>query len=89
LKFEYRGGPNIAESFLSKNFGHIGKFGNIPPPVNYRLLYIPGQMSKILNYSKVKFDSELDILEQKILFILVFALDEPTEHKKVIREHRF
>jgi hypothetical protein len=23
-------------------------------------------------------------LDQKILFILVFALDEPTEHKKVI-----
>ena len=44
---------------------------------------------KFLIYSKVKFNSELDILEQKILFILVFALDEPTEHKKVIREHRF
>ena len=40
---------------------------------------------KFLIYSKVKFNSELDILEQKILFILVFALDEPTEHKKVIR----
>ena len=43
---------------------------------------------QFLNYSKVKFYSELDILEQKLLFILVFALDEPTKHKKVIREHR-
>ena len=27
-----QGGSNIVESFLSKNFGHIGKFGNIGYP---------------------------------------------------------
>ena len=36
-------GPNSAESFSPKNFGHIGKFGNIgpellPPPMYW--LYI-------------------------------------------------
>jgi hypothetical protein len=29
----YTGGGNIAESFLPKNFGHIGKFDNIGPPL--------------------------------------------------------
>ena len=29
----YRGGGNIAECFLPKNFGHIGKFGYIGPEI--------------------------------------------------------
>jgi hypothetical protein len=31
-KNAYRGGGNIAESFLPKNFGDIGTFGDIAPP---------------------------------------------------------
>ena len=38
----YKEEGNIGESFFPKNFGHIGKFGNIGHPVGTGGLFITG-----------------------------------------------